>query len=71
MPLDVARFFIKFLTLKGDVVLDPFGGSNVTGAAAESLGRQWISIERKKEYIRASVARFTPVIAAPQLNGRH
>jgi site-specific DNA-methyltransferase (cytosine-N4-specific) len=66
MPLDVAQFFIKFLTEKGDIVLDPFGGSNVTGAAAESLGRQWISIETKSEYIRGSAARFAPATPTSQ-----
>ena len=34
-PPDIPRFFIKFLTVEGDVVLDPFGGSNTTGALAE------------------------------------
>jgi site-specific DNA-methyltransferase (cytosine-N4-specific) len=71
MPLDVARFFIKFLTQKGDIVLDPFGGSNVTGAAAESLGRKWICVERKTEYIRASKARFSVTTAGLSGNGRH
>ena len=69
MPVDVAQFFIKLLTTKGDFVLDPFGGSNVTGAAAESLGRKWISIERKMDYIRASESRFTHSIATEQSNG--
>jgi DNA modification methylase len=69
MPVDVARFFIKFLTQKGDIVLDPFGGSNVTGAAAESLGRHWICVERKTDYIRASAARFRPASTGSKRNG--
>lgn len=40
MPAQLADFFIRFLTNKGDVVLDPFGGSNTTGAVAEGLGRK-------------------------------
>jgi len=39
-------------------VLDPFGGSNVTGAAAEATGRQWISCELDAEYVKASSFRF-------------
>jgi site-specific DNA-methyltransferase (cytosine-N4-specific) len=70
MPLDVAEFFIKFLTVKDNIVLDPFAGSNVTGAAAESLRRRWISIERKSDYIRASSARFRTATSVPQNNGR-
>ena len=36
MPADLAKFFIKFLTVADDVVLDPFGGSNTTGAKRRS-----------------------------------
>ena len=59
MPFDLAKFFINFLTEPGDLVIDPFGGSNVTGAAAESLGRRWVSIERETEYAEASISRFS------------
>jgi DNA modification methylase len=58
MPIDLAKFFIKFLTEPGDVVLDPFGGSNTTGAAAEELERLWVSIEAKEDYIKGSRGRF-------------
>jgi site-specific DNA-methyltransferase (cytosine-N4-specific) len=58
MAMNVATFFVKFLTTPGSLVLDPFAGSNVTGAAAEQLGRRWISIERRKGYITASKGRF-------------
>src|SRR5439155_6579611 len=43
MPDAVAKFFIEFVTESGDLVLDPFGGSNTTGAAAEGLGRRWVT----------------------------
>jgi DNA modification methylase len=58
MPIDLAKFFIKFLTEPGDIVLDPFGGSNTTGAAAEDLERFWISIEASEDYIKGSRGRF-------------
>lgn len=58
MPSDLAKFFIKFLTEPGDMVLDPFGGSNTTGAAAEELERYWISIEASEDYINGSRGRF-------------
>ena len=57
-PSALPEFFISFLTKPEDLVLDPFAGSNVTGAAAESLGRQWISMELDSEYVRASKFRF-------------
>jgi len=58
MPRELPEFFIRFLTEKGDLVLDPFAGSNTTGAVAESLGRRWISIEPNPEYIQGSKGRF-------------
>lgn len=45
MPAKLPDFFIKFLTKPRDLVLDPFGGSNTTGAAADRLKRRWFSIE--------------------------
>lgn len=54
----VPAFFIKFLTTKGDVVLDPFAGSNVVGAQAEKLGRNWLSFELCEEYVRGSFFRL-------------
>ena len=58
MPIEVAEFFIKFLTEPDDMVLDPFAGSNTTGAVAEALGRRWVAIEPERDYVRGSVGRF-------------
>jgi site-specific DNA-methyltransferase (cytosine-N4-specific) len=58
MPLDIPDFFIKFLTDEGDVVMDPFSGSNSTGFSAERLGRRWHSIECNEQYLAGSKGRF-------------
>ena len=58
MPLEIASYFINFLTDEGDLVLDPFGGSNTTGFCAEKLKRNWISIEIEKDYVKQSMIRF-------------
>jgi DNA modification methylase len=58
MPKEIPTFFIKFLTDKDDMVLDPFSGSNTTGEAAETLKRKWICIEINEEYIKGSKGRF-------------
>lgn len=58
MQMDLADFFIKFLTKPGDLVLDPFAGSNTTGASAEKLKRKWVSIEPNEEYVKGSRGRF-------------
>lgn len=57
-PSEIPRFFIKFLTNPGELILDPFAGSNTTGAVAESLGRRWICSEMSLEYATDSKLRF-------------
>ncbi|HVC98149.1 MAG TPA: site-specific DNA-methyltransferase [Pirellulales bacterium] len=57
-PAELPRFFIQFLTDPGDMVLDPFAGSNTTGAVAEKLGRRWIAVEKDRTYLDDSELRF-------------
>lgn len=57
-PAVLPRFFIKLLTDPNDLVVDPFAGSNTTGAVAESLKRRWIVGEAVEDYLKASVFRF-------------
>lgn len=59
MQSRIAEFFIQFLTQKNDLVFDPFAGSNTTGASAELLGRNWISVEARRDYITCSRGRFS------------
>jgi site-specific DNA-methyltransferase (cytosine-N4-specific) len=58
MPEQLVEFFVQFLTDPGDLVLDPFAGSNTTGAVAERLGRRWLAVEADAEYAAASQVRF-------------
>lgn len=51
-------FFIDFLTEPGDLILDPFAGSNTTGFVAELMDRNWVSIEVMKEYGQQAILRF-------------
>lgn len=57
-PRVLPEFFIKMLTEEGDIVLDPFAGSNTTGAVAESLRRRWLAFENVEEYLKGSKFRF-------------
>lgn len=65
MPPGLAAFFVSFLSDPGDLILDPFAGSNTTGYVAELLGRQWIALDNKREYAIQSLIRFED----PVLNG--
>lgn len=58
MPKEIPEFFIKFLTEENDLVIDPFAGSNMTGAVAENLNRRWIGIEISAAYAEGSKGRF-------------
>jgi len=60
MPSTLVEFFVKFLTDEGDTVLDPFAGSNTTGAVAQDLRRRWLSIEADWTYAAHSIGRFDP-----------
>jgi DNA modification methylase len=57
-PAALPEFFIKLLTEPGDIILDPFAGSNTTGRVAEDLGRCWLSAEIDEAYVGASAVRF-------------
>lgn len=62
----LVNFFIDFLTDEGDLILDPFAGSNTTGYCAEKLKRKWVSFEIEQEYINQAKIRFdNPEIDSP------
>lgn len=58
MQPGLAAFFIQLLTDAGDLVMDPFAGSNTTGAVAEELDRSWLAIEARRDYAEGSRGRF-------------
>jgi DNA modification methylase len=57
-PAALPEFFIKLTTEPDDIVLDPFAGSNTTGAVAERLERRWVAAESDETYLRGSKFRF-------------
>ncbi len=57
-PAALPSFFVRLLTDPGDLVVDPFAGSNTTGAVAESLDRRWLGFELSADYLSASRFRF-------------
>jgi DNA modification methylase len=59
MQTGLATFFISLLTDPGDLVLDPFAGSNTTGYAAAKANRRWVAVDSNKAFVRQSQIRFT------------
>jgi site-specific DNA-methyltransferase (cytosine-N4-specific) len=68
-PAPVPEFFIRFLTEPGQLVLDPFAGSNMTGYVAEQLERRWLSIEIRSDYVAGSQLRFDEAVLTSALSG--
>lgn len=57
-PDTLVEFFLDFLTEPDDLVVDPFAGSNVTGAVCEMRNRRWVAGELESKYVAGSVIRF-------------
>jgi len=68
-PREVPEFFVKFLSKPGDLVLEPFAGSNMVGAVAQELGRRWRSFELNWDFAEGSMGRFLAVEDLDPLEG--
>ena len=70
-PTLIPEFFIRFLTDRDDLVLDPFAGSCATGEVAEKLQRRWICSEIEEQYLLGAQGRFiAPDVGRPRRNSR-
>lgn len=56
-PLRLLYRIILACTTEGDTILDPFAGSCTTGIAANLLGRNFIGIDKEKEYLDLGIRR--------------
>ncbi len=57
-PARIPEYFVRMLTDMGDLVVDPFAGSCVTGEVAETLKRSWVCCELNEDYLKGAMARF-------------
>jgi DNA modification methylase len=60
-PEELLKRVILSTTKQGDVVLDPFFGTGTTGAVAKKLKRNYIGIEREREYIELAQKRIANI----------
>ncbi len=51
-PEELLARIIETTTTPGDLVIDPFGGSGTTAAAAHKLRRNWVTVESNADTIR-------------------
>jgi site-specific DNA-methyltransferase (cytosine-N4-specific) len=59
-PSELPEYFVRMLTDRGDLVVDPFAGSCVTGEVAERLGRKWVCVDLVEVYLQGALCRFPP-----------
>lgn len=69
-PQYLPEYFIRMLTDKNDLVVDPFAGSCITGEVAEKLGRCWICGELVEEYLQGALCRFNHDESQTSVNGK-
>lgn len=77
-PLDLMRYLVRLVCVRGGTVLDPFMGSGSTGCAALEEGMAFVGVEQSQEYADIAVGRLKlalqrvpadyapPVTRAPQ-----
>jgi len=71
MPESLLELIIKASSNKGDLVLDPFGGTGTTAATAKKLNRNFITIEISKEYYEIILKRLNDNVAEIKRNKKN
>ncbi len=57
-PHPLLNWWIRYITEKDGIVVDPFGGSGTTAIEAEKLKRRWLLVERIEKYCEIAVRRI-------------
>jgi len=51
-PESLCERVIRYYSMLGDLVLDPFAGSGTLGVAAHKLGRDFLLIDSNEQYVK-------------------
>lgn len=65
--LEHFKFLVKWWSVPGETVFDPFMGSATTGVASVLMGRKFIGMEIDRDYFRLACRRIEGAVNEPQL----
>lgn len=57
-PVSLMKELVRYFTNPGDTIFDPFMGCGATGVAALELGRNFIGVEKNREYYEEAESRL-------------
>jgi DNA modification methylase len=57
-PVELIEDIITDCSYEGNIIIDPFGGSGVVGAACKKTKRQYVLVERDKKFYDGIVKRL-------------
>jgi site-specific DNA-methyltransferase (adenine-specific) len=69
MPEQLLGRIVRACSHRGELVLDPFGGSGTTAAVAKKLGRDFLTFEMSSEYAKRIRGRLKSIKVDQALNG--
>jgi site-specific DNA-methyltransferase (adenine-specific) len=64
-PAAIIARMILIASRPGDILLDCFAGTGTTGAVAQQLGRKWVMIENRPEYVEIAKNRLSGPLELP------
>lgn len=65
-PIELLKIFLNLCTNKNDLILDPFCGSGTTAIACIQTDRNWLCIEKDKEYYEIAKNRIDTELKKPK-----